>query len=109
MGQIVKPSTIDLTSENVTLTQAVTRVGGLKEDSADARGIFVFRDTPTGITVYQLDATNPVAYVIGTRFVILPQDVVYITSAPVYRWNRLISSLLPTLTTVRAVDTLSTN
>jgi polysaccharide export outer membrane protein len=109
LGQIVKPSTIDLTSENVTLTQAVTRVGGLKEDSADARGIFVFRDTPTGITVYQLDATNPVAYVIGTRFVILPQDVVYITSAPVYRWNRLISSLLPTLTTVRAVDTLSTN
>lgn len=109
LGQIIKPSTIDLSRENVTLTQAVTRVGGLKEDSADARGIFVFRDTPMGITVYQLDASNPAAYLIGTRFVILPQDVVYITSAPVYRWNRLISSLLPTLTTVRAVDTLSTN
>lgn len=109
LGQIIKPSTIDLTRENVTLTQAVTRVGGLKEESADARGIFVFRGTPMGITVYQLDATNPVAYVIGTRFVILPQDVVYITSAPVYRWNRLISSLLPTLNTVRAVDTLNTN
>lgn len=106
LGQIVKPSTIDLTRENVTLTQAVTRVGGLREDSADARGIFVFRDTPMGITVYQLDASNPTAYLIGTRFVILPQDVVYVTTAPLYRWNRLISSLLPTLTTVRAADTI---
>lgn len=107
LGQIVKPSTVDLTHENVTLTQALTRVGGLREDQADARGIFVFRDTPMGITVYQLDASNPTAFLIGTRFVILPQDVIYVTTAPLYRWNRLISSLLPTVTSVRAVDALT--
>lgn len=109
LGQIAKPSTIDLTRENVTLTQAVTRVGGLKEDSADARGIFVFRDTPMGITVYQLDASNPTAYLIGTRFVILPQDVIYVTTAPLYRWNRLISSLLPTVRSVREVGYINDN
>lgn len=109
LGQIVKPSTIDLTTENVTLTQALTRVGGLREDQADARGIFVFRDTPYGITVYQLDASNPTAFLIGTRFVILPQDVIYVTTAPLYRWNRLISSLLPSISTVRTVDSLGTN
>jgi len=109
LGQIVKPSTVDLTRENVTLTQALTRVGGLREDQADARGIFVFRDSPIGITVYQLDASNPAAFLIGTRFVILPQDVIYVTTAPLYRWNRLISSLVPTLSTVRAVDVLSAN
>lgn len=106
LGQVVKPSTVDLTYENVTLTQALTRVGGLREDQADARGIFVFRDTPMGITVYQLDASNPTAFLIGTRFVILPQDVIYVTTAPLHRWNRLITSLLPSLTTARAVDTL---
>lgn len=106
LGQIAKPSTVDLTRENVTLTQALTRVGGLREDQADARGIFVFRDTPMGIVVYQLDASNPTAFLIGTRFTILPQDVIYVTTAPLHRWNRLISSLLPTLTSVRAVDTL---
>lgn len=109
LGQVVKPATIDLTHENITLTQALTRVGGLSEDRADARGIFVFRNTPGGITVYQLDASNATAYLIGTRFVLLPQDVIYVTTAPMYRWNRLISSLLPTLTTARAVDTLGTN
>jgi polysaccharide export outer membrane protein len=108
LGQVVKPSAIDLTYENVTLTQALTRVGGLHEDRADARGIFVFRSTQMGITVYQLDATNPAAFLVGTRFVIQPQDVIYVTTAPLHRWNRLISGLLPTLSTVRAVDTLGT-
>lgn len=109
LGQIVRPSTVDLTRESVTLTQALTRVGGLREDQADARGIFVFRDSPMGITVYQLDASNPAAFLIGTRFVILPQDVIYVTTAPLYRWNRLISSLLPSVTSVGAVNTLSGN
>lgn len=108
LGNIVEPSTIDLTKENITLTQAVTRVGGLAEDKADARGIFVFRDLPAGITVYQLDASNPVAYLLGARFTLMPQDVIYVASAPLYRWNRLISSILPTLTTAGAVDSLGT-
>lgn len=107
LGQIVKPSTIDLTHENVTLTQALTRVGGLREDQADARGIFVFRDSPMGITVYQLDASNPTAFLVGTRFVVLPQDVIYVTTAPLSRWNRLISSLLPTINTAGAVGNIS--
>lgn len=109
LGQVVKPSTIDLSRENITLTQAVTRMGGLREDRADARGVFVFRDTPMGITVYQLDASTPVAFVIGTRFTILPEDVIYVTTAPLYRWNRLISQLLPSLNTVRAADALGGN
>lgn len=109
LGQIVQPSTIDLTRENVTLTQALTRVGGLKEESADARGIFIFRKTSTGITVYQLDASNATAYVVGTSFVILPQDVIYVTSSPMHRWNSLISNLLPTLTTARVADDISAN
>lgn len=107
LGQIVKPSTIDLTRDNITLTQALTRVGGLREDQADARGIFVFRDEPMGITVYQLDASNPTAYLIGTKFVMLPQDVIYVTTAPMYRWNRLISSILPTMTIVQKTGDLT--
>jgi polysaccharide export outer membrane protein len=104
LGQIVTPSSIDLTKTNVTLTEALTTVGGLKEDQADARGIFVFRSTDAGITVYQLDASNPAAFLLGTKFNLLPQDVIYVTTAPLYRWNRLISSLLPTVNVARAAQ-----
>lgn len=106
LGQIVSPSTIDLTRESANLTQALTRVGGLREDTADARGVFVFRDTENGITVYQLDASTPVAFLLGTRFDIRPQDVIYVTTAPVSKWNALVNNLLPSVAAYRAVDTL---
>ncbi len=108
LGQIVKPSTIDLTTEALTLTQALTRVGGLRETDADARGVFVFRKRDgNAITVHQLDASNPVAYLIGTQFYLQPQDVVYVTTAPVSRWNKLISGLLPSITTAALFDDLT--
>lgn len=107
LGQIVKPSTIDLSHEDVTLTQALTRVGGLHEGVADARGVFVFRTTKEGITVYQLDATNPVAFLLATRFTLLPQDVVYVTTAPIAKWNQVISRLLPSVQAVDAVQTVT--
>jgi|GEM_PF-6948191 len=65
-----------MTRENLTLTQSVTRVGGLVQEKADARGIFVFRDTPAGITLYQLDASDPVACLLCARFKVLPQDAI---------------------------------
>lgn len=104
LGQIAKPSTIDLTQDNVTLTQALTQVGGLREENADARGIFVFRKTASGTTVAQLDASSPTAFLLGAQFVLLPQDVVYVTTAPLSRWNRLISSIMPTVQAARTVD-----
>lgn len=106
LGQVVKPSTIDLTDETVTLTQALTRVGGLREDRADARGIFVFRNQSDAVQVYQLDASNPTAFLIGTRFAIQPQDVIYVTTAPISKWNQVISNLLPSVTSVGALRDL---
>lgn len=97
LGQIVDPSTIDLSVDDVTLTQALTRVGGLVEDRADARGVFVFRNSAEGPLVFQLDVGSPLAFLLGTRFPLRPQDVVYVTTAPVTKWNALISALLPTL------------
>lgn len=106
MGQVVKPGTIDLTHENVTLTRALSQVGGLRLGDADARGVFVFRKSKVGINVYQLDATNPVAFLLGTRFILHPNDVVYVTTAPLARWNRVISNLLPSLTTAYSAKRL---
>lgn len=101
LGQIAQPAAIDLSLEPVTLTQAVTRQGGLDELRADARGVFVFRANGTRMSVFQLDTTSPAGLLMGTRFVLQPQDVVYVTRSPLQRWNDTISRLLPT---VQAVD-----
>ncbi|MBI6630770.1 polysaccharide biosynthesis/export family protein [Pontibaca salina] len=101
LGQLVTPATVDLSKDDVTLTQALTRVGGLDKNKSDARGIFVFRETPDRIVVHQLDASNPVAFLLGTRFTLQPRDVVYVTTAPLTRWNRVITNLLPSIIGVK--------
>jgi polysaccharide export outer membrane protein len=104
LGQVKKPAAVDLSVEPVTLTQALTRQGGLDEQRADARGVFVFRATGSQMTVFQLETSSPMGFLLGTQFVLQPRDVVYITRSPLQRWNDTISGLLPSVQGVAAVD-----
>lgn len=104
LGEVQKPATVDLTDDQVSLTQALTRQGGLNEARADARGVLVFREVEGRMTVYQLDMSLPTSLLLGTRFALRPMDVVYITKSPLQRWNDTISRILPT---VSALDTVS--
>jgi polysaccharide export outer membrane protein len=104
LGEIEIPSVIDLTANPVSLTNALAQQGGISKVRADARGVFVFRGAGNRVTVYQLDTRSPVALLLGTRFYLHPNDVVYVTTSPLQRWNDTISQLLPSVTAIRAVD-----
>ncbi|MDI5985643.1 polysaccharide export protein [Halomonas sp. M4R5S39] len=102
LGQVLKPGAIALGNERLTLTAALARAGGVNESRAQPSGIFVVRGNPPGdeklATVYQLDISDATRLMLGTRFPLEPQDVVYVTSAPLARWNNVISLLLPSVT-----------
>lgn len=101
LGQVLKPGTIALGNERLTLTDALARAGGVNESRAEPSGIFVVRGNPPEseklATVYQLDISDATRLMLGTRFPLQPQDVVYVTSAPLARWNNVISLLLPSV------------
>ncbi|OCQ20186.1 polysaccharide biosynthesis protein [Pseudoalteromonas luteoviolacea] len=109
MGEVNKVGTVEVKRYGLSLAEALSEVGGINERSADANGIFVLRKRDLekdGIVadVYQLRANNIAALVFAEQFELEPQDIVYVTSAPIARWNKVISLLLPSLTTVDAIQ-----
>lgn len=107
LGEVARPDVVDLSREPITLTQAITRSGGLQQPRANARGVLVFRADGDLTRVFQLDTTTPSGLLLGTRFVLEPRDVVYVLRSPLQRWNDTIVRLLPTVQAVRIADEVS--
>ena len=105
LGEIEQPSPLVLGMERMSLTEAVSRSGGIDKLNANAKGIFVFRsDTQTkDVEVFKLDARSPAAFLWGTHFNLQAQDIVYVTAAPATRWGRIIRKIVPSLS---ALNTL---
>lgn len=107
MGEVGEAQTLPMGRSRMSLTEALTRSGSLETAKADASGIFVFRRQPQSsdklARVYQLDARNAAAMVLGTKFELEPTDVVYVTTTSLGRWNRVVNQMLPTITSVYQV------
>jgi len=100
LGELRNPRSVPAYNGKLSLAQAISEAGGIANQSADARSIYVFRrgKAEDAVDVFQLDAYNPVAMVLADRFALQPRDVVYVDAGPLVRWNRVISLILPSTT-----------
>ena len=109
LGDVKRAGTVGVNRYGLNLAEALSDAGGLNENTADANGVFVLRKrnlNTDGVIadVYQLHAKNVAALVLAEQFELQPHDIVYVTSAPLARWNRVISLLLPSVSSVNAID-----
>jgi polysaccharide export outer membrane protein len=111
LGDVTNAGSIEINRYGLSLAEALSDVGGLNEKTANANGVFVLRKRPdnkNGVIadVYQLYAQNVVALVLADQFKLQARDIVYVTTAPIARWNRLISQLIPTISGLNSISVI---
>jgi polysaccharide export outer membrane protein len=105
MGEVVSPRPVPMRDGTLTLAEAITGRGGVSALTSNPHYIYVIRGTARHPKIYNLDGKSPVGFLLAQQFELEPHDVVYVESAQVSRWNRVLDQLLPTSTVLR--DTAS--
>ncbi|HTG38420.1 polysaccharide biosynthesis/export family protein [Sphingomonas sp.] len=101
LGAVGQNAEVPFEGGGISLAQALGRIGGLRDDRADVRGVFIFRleqpaaldpavldtarTTAQGLVpvVYRLDLGQGASFFTAQDFVIRDRDVVYVSNAPI--------------------------
>jgi polysaccharide export outer membrane protein len=108
MGEVNRPSAVEIMNGRLSLAATLGEVGGVNQTSADSGNIFVIRgsdgDNPR---IYHLDAKEAYGLLLAERFEMQAQDVVFVDTAGISSWNRVVSQLLPSISIIGIADNVA--
>ncbi len=86
--------------KDVTLTEFIA-TKGINKATAKIKAIYVLREDVTKflhIDIFRVNIENPAGLVAANKFYVLPNDIVFIPSTKLVKWNAVISLLTPSET-----------
>lgn len=123
LGATIKNDEISFEGEGINLVQALGRIGGMNDNRADVRGLFIFRFedpevlnsryqtkvlTPEGkaAIIYQVNMSDPAAFFISQNFQIKNKDVIYVSNSPATELQKFLNIVLSITTPIFNLDRL---
>ena len=110
MGEVRAPGAVEIVNGHLTLSAALGEVGGVNQDRADSGNIYVIRGSDAAMPeIFHLDSRYASGLLLAERFDMQAQDVIFVDTAGVSEWNRVISQLLPSISIIGIADSIGTN
>lgn len=119
LGATGKNEEIPFEAQGISLAQALARSGGLVDNRADARGVFVFRFEDARLisandaqfeaadgtvpVVYQIDLRDPASFFVTQNFPVQNRDVIYVANSPEAEFNKFLRLIVSVATPSRAL------
>lgn len=95
MGEVLKPGSQVMRRGKVSLTEAIMDAGGVNQLTVAAGRVYVLRADENGAPLlYQLDASQPEAMVMGSQFILKPRDYVFVNPTDLTIIGRTFAQLL---------------
>lgn len=123
LGAMGRNEEIFFEVQGIGLAQALARTGGLQDQRADAKGVFIFRFeeplvlgiagenpqlTPDGKVpvIYRLDFKDPRSFFIAQGFPVRDKDVLYVSNAAAAELQKFLSILTSVVFTAQGLGAL---
>ena len=100
LGEVAKPGSLIMTKRRSTLAEALADAGYIAQDRSNPKWIYVMRGESDVPELFHLDGSSPDSMLLADRFTLQPRDIVYVDTADVVRWNRVVTNILPTAQTL---------
>lgn len=127
LGATAKNDEINFETSGISLMQALARAGGLNDNRADARGVFIFRYESIGVltpeqryalpmqmqynptvpVVYRLNLKDPINYIVAQNFAIKDKDLIYVSNAPGVEFRKFVTLIGQGAFIINTVDNLT--
>jgi polysaccharide export outer membrane protein len=118
LGATGRNEEIAFEAQGISAAQALGRSGGLRDERANAAGVFIFRFEDASVfdqsgdadgkvpVVYRFDLKDPASFFLAQEFPMRNRDVLYIANAPaaeLQKFLNMVSSVIFPLATTRSV------
>lgn len=112
LGSSSRIAEIPFEAEQITLAQALGKFGGLNDNQADPRAIFMFRqevaESSSGVpTIYRLNMMDPSSYFVAQNVYVRDKDLIYVASAKANiptKFVAILNQLFSPVVTARALS-----
>jgi len=95
MGEVGRQQPLQINKGKMTLAQAISEGYGVDFNTSRPEEIYVIRNSQAKPEIFQLDAGSPDGLLLADRFSLEPHDIVFVGTAGITQWSRVLNQLLP--------------